>query len=422
MLRNLWLMALLLLSVSLSQAQDREGLSPDLSQQLDGIEARTISLRGLAPLDSVSLFFPTRDELQQFLIETFESDFGPQIAEAQRLFYVAFDLLPPEFDLRASLLEFYGQQIGGFYDTEAQAMNVILLSGQQPGDSLPLLENIIYSHEFVHVLQDQHFDLDALLAGVDPHTNGDAYLARLALIEGDATFVMNDYTVELVQEDPFGALLQIGSNLTADNLTIPAGTPQILADELLMPYLAGESFVRYLFNSGGWDEVNFAYQNPPQSTEHILHPERYVAGDNPIVLQLRDQSANLPGAWQAVRGGVLGEFYLRAYLDTQLNNAEQIQSAALGWGGDAFQIYQNESGELAWALQLAWDTAEDADEFVNTMAAFIGAQGLSAVAEDLPANVKCFTGESAICLLDEDERILLSTAPTLAVALPLMTP
>ena len=65
-------------------------------------------------------------------------------------------------------------------------MNVILISGGVPEDSLPIAESVFYSHEYVHALQDQHFDLEAYQASIVDLDNYDLAVAHQALVEGDA--------------------------------------------------------------------------------------------------------------------------------------------------------------------------------------------------------------------------------------------
>src|SRR4029079_12704257 len=105
----------------------------------------------------------------------------------------------------------------------------------------------------------------------------------MSLLEGDATLLMerfllrrlpsgNDATREAVEE---------AADLSMPTPTIE-GVPPVLRDQLVLPYTTGLDFTRFLFRAGGWARGKKAWDRPPQSTEQVLHPEKYVAGERPI--------------------------------------------------------------------------------------------------------------------------------------------
>ena len=133
------------------------------------------------------------------------------------------------------------------------------------------------------------------------------------------------------------------------------------------PYREGAQFVALLYQNGGWSTVNAAFKNPPRSTEQVLHPERYFSGDAPTSIQLPALHLN---GWQSIAEDTLGELYLRIYLEHKLDFAQAIP-AAEGWGGDRYQVFGNSQGQLALALQTAWDSPADAREFFDTYSTFV---------------------------------------------------
>ncbi|HEX2620278.1 MAG TPA: hypothetical protein VHL11_09030, partial [Phototrophicaceae bacterium] len=332
-------------------------------------------------------------------------------------FYIAFDFLPAGTDLLQLYVDFLGQQIGGYFDTETKEMNVVLLSGKRPTHTLPVLEQITYSHEYTHALQDEYFDLSGFIDEELSEANPDMAQARLSLVEGDATYVMNEYTVRVTQEAPLLVLAQVLIQGAASGaLAIPEGTPLIIQHELLSPYTDGLNFINALIADGGWDRVNEAYTKLPESTEQIIHPDRYLAGDHPLDVTLTADDNPLGDDWALLFDRSLGEFYLREYLDTQLPPLDVIK-AATGWGGDRYRLYHDAAtNQRAWVMRLEWDTPQDANEFAELYTKF------GDLRFDIEADDKgCWSGEKdVVCFAVIDGASLISYAPTEEMALRLL--
>lgn len=414
---------LLLFSVSVVLGQEETPEVPftpssEIIEFMDKIEVTTSDIRGLDALKPITRIFPTREDVSEYLRASIREEDEQIYADAAQ-FYIAFDLLPSGSDLLEIYLMFLESQVAGFYDTDTEEMNVVLITPYRRPDRLPLLEQIIYSHEYIHALQDQHFDLDVLMGETEEQIQfPDRATAVLALIEGDATYVMNEYTVAATQDNPGAAMVEImAAGMSAGGMSVPAGTPKIIETELLFPYLDGSVFVGRLYEDGGWERVNEAYDNPPQSTEHILHPEKYLEGEMPVEVELSPE-VDLGEGWTKLFDRALGEFYLIHYLDTQLESTP-ARTAAKGWGGDRYRLYYNpENDTRAWVMRLAWDTPEDAQEFINAYTIFGDMRF-----EDVTMNNEgCWSdADDALCLatLDNGDS-LISYAPDLDTALRLL--
>ncbi|MCL4256031.1 MAG: hypothetical protein KJ043_19905, partial [Anaerolineae bacterium] len=252
-------------------------ISPALEQQLVSIETFISERRELPILTPVIRQFPTREEAIAFLVANSEEELPPEDATREGLFYRALGFIPTDFELRQFIGEFLGDQVAGFYNTEDKTMNTILFSGGELGDSLPFFEQVIYAHEFTHALQDQHFDLQTLFEAVGD--NADQASAVQALIEGDATYMMQAFTFYVVQNNLVNPAEALSADIDTD---MPEGTPDIFIAEVNFAYLEGMTFISTIQSRGGWDAVNDAFANLPQSTEQILHPQKYLAGEAPI--------------------------------------------------------------------------------------------------------------------------------------------
>jgi len=359
------LLVLLLMTVPLIAQEDE--ISPELTEHLAQLEAQVEEIRDLELDESINRLFPSPEEVLDFIYSSLEEELDDQLVFEETLFYRAFNFVEGDFDLVGTYLNLLGSQVAGFYDPETNNMNTLLISGGELGDTLPIMEQIIYAHEYTHALQDATFDLSAFIETIeDGHP--DQILAATAVFEGDATLVMQEYLTELTADNPamvFAALGQILSLSASGATEIPEGTPAILEAELTMPYLDGLNFAVALRNQGGWDAVDEAFRNPPRSTEQVLHPESYFNGDEPVAVVLAPTDDLFDDAWAVILERPLGEFYLREHIKTGLSSASAIRAAA-GWGGDLFRLYYNKSEDsLAWVLRLTWDTQEDAAQFVE---------------------------------------------------------
>jgi hypothetical protein len=94
----------------------------------------------------------------------------------------------------------------------------------------------------------------------------------LAVIEGDATLLMNRWSLEhLSFVDQLG--LAGAGDLVGQQEQLEA-VPHHLARELVFPYTAGLDLVCDRWLEGGWSAVDEAYAAPPTTTAEVLFPER----------------------------------------------------------------------------------------------------------------------------------------------------
>ena len=150
------------------------------------IEAQVQQIRGLKAKTTVDPIVLDQKALDDALRTQFDKDNpAPFIAATQRVDR-ALGLIPPDASLRDLELELLSGQVVGFYDSETKRMSVKSVTG-----AIGVGQQITFAHEFDHALQDQTFDLSKL--GIDAPDQGDRNVARLALVEGDATVLMSDW-------------------------------------------------------------------------------------------------------------------------------------------------------------------------------------------------------------------------------------
>lgn len=389
-------------------AEPTESLQTDdpFAEARDEIEDNVIELRGLPQLEEVVPTALTSEELRAELEEDFMEDYSPEESRLDVLALSAFDFLERDFDLYNFTIDLLTEQVAGYYDPETDEF-VVISSGEA---DFGVLEQFTYAHEFVHALQDQHFALDMLS---DDTLDTEASFALRALAEGDATLAQTLYISQgyFSQEELFEILEAVGSIDT----TVLDSAPPVLARELEFPYTAGLEFVQALYFEGGYDAVDNAWMNLPQSTEQIIHPERYLSGDEPQIISVQPLTDTLGTGWQRIDEDTFGEFYLREYLSQQLMS-NVVETAATGWGGDRYAVYWNENTEqLVMVYKLVWDSVADGEEFFAAYENYPANLFGSTVAEQ-PDGGLCWQGTDVICLYQIGETTMIVRAPDLDTA------
>lgn len=317
----------------------------------------TSDLRELSILKDVKSGAQSRDDIQRMIIKNLDADTTPDEMHAAEVLLKAFGLAPKDFAYRAFLIKLLTEQVAGYYDPKAQQFYLadwIELEGQKP----------VMAHELTHALQDQHFNLKRFEKW--PKGDSDAELAAHALIEGDATLAMTLY----MAKNPLIALAfmrTLGSQDTASEQFKLA--PRALRESLLFPYEEGSQWATQLYKRGGWELVSQAFSKLPQSTEQILHSDKYFAYEAPQKLTLPEFKTVLGPTWKRIDSDVNGEWGCYLILDEFLNNTSESKRASAGWGGDRYALYETGRPDEIFVAQLtAWDTPADAREFFDAYA------------------------------------------------------
>lgn len=337
------------------------GLPLDVEAAMDTIEQQVSQLRGLRPRFPVERLLVSPEELTQRLGDRLVLSYSAEQAAADSLLLSLLGAIEPGIDLWTLYQALYAEQVAGHYD-ELSGRIVIVLDGAFDG-----AERLAYAHEFVHALQDQAYDLDQGL-GYNPQTcraQPDRCRALLALLEGDATLVSTQWLRTFATSDD---RLDLQDYYRSLQTPVFHSAPEFLQRDFLFPYLQGLNFVTDLYIEGNWPAVDQAYAQPPTTSEHILHPERYPR-DLPSLPDLpQDLATTLGASWREVNRGTLGEWTVRLVLETRLPEAG---AASEGWGGDHYVVLTNDaSTHSALIVLIRWDRFADAQEFFYAFQAY----------------------------------------------------
>ena len=210
-------------------------------------------------------------------------------------------------------------------------------------------------HELTHIMQN-FYNIPRY------YYSFDGGKAHSALTEGDASFTASYIKNKvLTTNQPATSYpeFQVSAYFDSAESGFYPSIPESVSKLNYFPYDHGEQFIHALFDRGGWATVNQAYMTPPNSTEQILHPEKYFAAESPISV---DEVAPFGGNWTKTWSAQYGEFFILNMLSTNLTRDDASEAAA-GWGGDKLAYYRNSDDEYLITWNICWDTSDDAGEF-----------------------------------------------------------
>ncbi len=328
------------------------------TQLLDSLGDRASLIRSLFPVRGIERKFIGRDELGDRMQSALYED-AEEIGELEAL-YRTLGIIASDESLLDILLSLYAENVLGFYDADEERLYVV---GE--ADELTPRDQLTYVHEYVHGLQQQHFDM----AGTLDAFEGDSDRSRAfrGLVEGDASVAEVLYMLNHLDEEEQA---QVRAAPSASAGSAYRDAPRVVRRIFAFPYVEGFQFVAGLFTEiEDWDLVDDAYAAPPQSTEQIIHPETYRSGEGPLKVELPDLAPALGEGWRETTTDTLGELLIQAYMEMHLP-PESASQAAAGWGGDRFTLYEDAGGETLLYALLRWDSEEDAVEFFEAFLDF----------------------------------------------------
>lgn len=331
----------------------------------------TEAVRGLRFIHPVPISIRDAEAIAAEIEEQVEEERIEQVARV----YKAIGLLEPDLDVKELLVRVLGEQILGYFDPKERRlvirddiMRAILSGNAEPDAPAPEEAAIALVHELVHALQSQHLSLSENLLR-DRDIDGEN--AFNALVEGDATLAMLDYMLR--QNVPGWRLSELTTRPEQvralaekfDQLPITGteleNAPAVVRVPLISAYMDGMSFVARLHGQGGWRAVDRAHQQPPRSSEQVLHPELYRPGSraaNPPLPALDALAAN---GYALLDEETLGELEIGVYFGLG-QERERAKSAAAGWEWDRLQVFGGEGLEYTVVWYSLWDNEPEARE------------------------------------------------------------
>lgn len=353
------------------------------------IESTVAKYRGLEFKSPTKIGLYTKEELKAFLLDQAKTEMPDELIDHQQRALRLLGLFPADIDLKKLTIELLEEQVAGFYNPDKKELFLIKVAADD--ESGKSMNRSIMSHELVHALQDQHFDLGPTMKKFK--SDSDRLIAMKSVVEGDAMYTMMLFQAkesgqELTPEMLARQSAQMPTTLkdlagllkTAKSMGLDAGdtgmgsldvekltsSPAVLGDELIFSYMGGLRFCAQIVaksDAKTCAAIDAAFKKLPMSTEQIMHPDKYVGAtpDWPTTVSLPNLAALAGEGFKESYSDTLGELHVR----TLLNQFKQKRVATThgGWDGDRYVFFKKTGAAdfLVWVS--TWDTPTDADEF-----------------------------------------------------------
>ena len=295
---------------------------------------------------------------------------SPKEVRAEELTLKMFGLVPPDFNLMGETVDLLSEQAAAFYDYNKKRLFILDSTKDDEEAQLALV------HELAHALADQHHNLGKYMKEGNP--DDDASTARQAVMEGQATWLSWAYlfwTRTGRGEIPENRLDELANSAGAEG-PVYSSAPLYIRESLVFPYNRGILFQDAIFRKlgrGAFDEV---FDQPPVSTQQILHPSAYFSKQKPDMTDAPTLDAALgkPAARQfrVLAEGVLGEFDVSALL-RQYGEERAGAAEATHFRGGSYRLYENKHDKRpVLTFVVDWDSPEAARDVSRSVPA--GAQ------------------------------------------------
>ncbi|MBX0322791.1 Hvo_1808 family surface protein [Halomicroarcula sp. F13] len=242
--------------------------------------------------------------------------------------------------------------VQGFYSPSRDEIVIV-----SPTET-PHIDRRTLAHELVHALQDQQFGLNGSAETQDQQ------LARDGLVEGEANYVQYLYQRRCEDDWSCVARPERSGGGGGSGPRYPG-----LFTVIYQPYATGPAFIDSVYGDGGWDAVDAVYEQYPESTEQVIHPEKYP-DEEPENVTVPDRSNDEwnrfdhdPVADTVGEASIFATMYHNNQTDASRYRYESEPSA--GWGGDSVVPYRNASGAGGYVWVSTWDSEEDARQFAR---------------------------------------------------------
>lgn len=322
-----------------------------VADDIDTVEEAVAALEPLVESEAGLAFQrPVRVRLlsdAEFSSRLAQLNWLPRGEAAERLegVYRALGLIGDGVDVATELAKFTRAEVMTHYDAVA---GELLARRLEP---TPYLRTMLV-REMTRALDDQWFDIyrPALDAATDESRDG-----LKALVEGDASRVQDRYLASLSADER--------AQVDAERQRIARQAPNDINRSIWVRFTyavtQGPKLVAALLSAGGRARLDAAFSRPATTSEQVLAPDRYLAGEGAKAVVAPSPDGALESQ------GVLGHVGLLTMLSEAMDE-DTAARAAGGWGGDRYVSWRDGNRTCVRAV-IVMDTAQDTTELADAL-------------------------------------------------------
>jgi hypothetical protein len=345
-----------LLEIAPAGAQSGPG-AKSVCSQVPGITAELTVISGMKLRHPVPCAYISKEQVSQFLNKRVKDVETPEDERAEELTLKKFGLVPQDFNLAKNEVDLLTEQAAAFYDYNKKKLFITDSTSSESQDT-------VLAHELSHALADQNFNLARYIK--EGRKSDDGSTARLAVMEGQATWMMSEYLARkaggsLVDSPETAAAMADMADEGSGQYPVYDNEPLYLKLTLVFPYTQGMLFQNAVIQRDHQAAFGEVFRRAPVSTQQIMHPDKYFAGTQPTDPKVPD--AHLPRGYKGLVGGTLGELEHNIMLE-QYTGKERAAELAPHWRGCAFELDENKkAGRVVLLYAAEWDSEDAASRY-----------------------------------------------------------
>ncbi len=326
----------------------------ELFGKIDSMIIEVEEITGFKALQPIPRSLLSRDEINDLVSTRLEEETEEDQFRLEELFLELFGLTPQRVDLEQQVVDVLTEQAAALYDYKTKQLYIATWA---PDD----MQEFALVHEIAHALADQQFDLEKYITG---GKSADADLALMAVVEGQASWVMTEWVMRQSHRTLAGnrllAAAAVGaSRYEVQNYPVFTAAPRYIQETMIFPYTEGLMFQQAVFDTQNQSSFGGVFADPPASTQHILNPESYFENRRPLVPKV--PKVKLKRFKRSARGDI-GQLDHYILLDEHFGEADS--KLASHWRGAQYEIWENRNHSRAVFLYASqWRSAADARKF-----------------------------------------------------------